>query len=141
IQPLLERLLTVQVRERQQRGELAADTESLLDVASEKATNTLIIWAPEPIMPVAEELIRSLDTEAASLGATTVRIVPLSFADARQAAADLTAAVPTMDLPGGEDVRITAIGGANALLIAGASADIEKLETLVGEIDQQPYDP
>ncbi|MFG0285625.1 MAG: secretin N-terminal domain-containing protein, partial [Phycisphaerales bacterium JB039] len=142
IQPLLERLLRIQVRERQQRGELApGDTESLLDVASERASNTLIISAPESILQIAEELLRTLDTEAAAIGSTVVRVVPLSFADAQQAARDLTAAVPGMDLPSGEDVRISAVSGANALLLSGAAADLEKLEALVGEIDTQPYDP
>jgi type II secretion system protein D len=139
LQPLLDRLLAARVREQEQaQGRPVGDIKSLLDVAADAPTNTLIVTAPEGAQQVAEELIRSLDTPAAQAGRNVVRVVPLMFADAGQAAATLTGALATMDLPTGGRVTAAATSGSNALVLSGAAEDLNKVEELVKQLDVRP---
>jgi len=139
LQPLLDRLLTARLREQQDKqGRPVADVRSLLDVAADNATNSLIISAPESIQQIAAELVKALDTPAAETGRPVIRVVPLTFADATQTAATLNAALPTMDLPSGGRVTVMAIAGSNALLLSGAEADLGKVEELVTTLDVRP---
>ncbi|MFG0259678.1 MAG: secretin N-terminal domain-containing protein, partial [Phycisphaerales bacterium JB041] len=142
LQALLTDLLATRLRDEQEREGRSADAvESLLDVASHGPSNTLIITAPASIQQIAEELIRSLDTEAAAAGRRTIRVMPLTFADATEVSRTLTQAVPSMELPGGGDVTIIAAAGSNAIILAGASADLKRVEELVAPLDVRPDDP
>ncbi|MFM9994415.1 MAG: secretin N-terminal domain-containing protein [Phycisphaerales bacterium] len=141
LQPLLLKILITRVKEQQQRdGTVAVDAQSLLDVAADPATNTLIISAPEAIQPVAEELIKALDNELADAGRAVIRIVPLTYAEAPQTAQALNQALPTVELPTGGRVTILAAGGANALMLSGAEADLKKVEELIASLDAKPLD-
>lgn len=139
LQSLLERLLTARLRETGEAPERLVD--ELLEVAADPASNTLIISAPEKIQAVARQLIEALDTEAATVGRTVVKIVPLTFADANDVARTLSGAVPKMDLPAGGPVAVLAAVGSNALLLTGAPADLKKVEELIDPLDKQPFDP
>jgi len=142
LQLLLTDLLATRLRDEQERQGRSVDAvESLLDVASHGPSNTLIITAPASIQQIAEELIRSLDTEAAAAGRRTIRVMPLTFADATEVSRTLTQAVPSMELPGGGDVTIIAAAGSNAIILAGASADLKRVEELVAPLDVRPDDP
>lgn len=142
LQALLTDLLATRLRDEQERQGRSVDAvESLLDVASHGPSNTLIITAPASIQQIAEELIRSLDTEAAAAGRRTIRVMPLTFADATEVSRTLTQAVPSMELPGGGDVTIIAAAGSNAIILAGASADLKRVEELVAPLDVRPDDP
>lgn len=138
LQPLLDRLLTARLREKQEEERLLVDPRSLLDVAADPATNTLIITAPEPIQQIAQELIRSLDTEAATVGRAVIRVVPLTYASADDAARTLTRSLPDVELPSGGSVNVMAVSGSNALLMSGASADLDKVEELLESLDVRP---
>ena len=139
LQPLLTQLLTARLRESGETPERLVD--ELLEVASDAASNTLIISGPEAVQQVAEQLIEALDTEAATVGRSTVRIIPLTFADANSVARTLTGAIPGMELPAGGPVTVLAAVGSNALLLTGARADLAKVEELVEPLDKQPFDP
>ncbi|MBZ0172675.1 MAG: hypothetical protein K8E66_09875, partial [Phycisphaerales bacterium] len=139
LQALLERLLTARLRESDDAP--ARLVEELLEVAADAASNTLIISAPEEIQSVAKQLIEALDTEAATVGRSVVKIVPLTFAEANDVARTLNGAVPNMELPAGGPVAILAAVGSNALLLTGASADLAKVEELIEPLDKQPFDP
>lgn len=143
VQPLLQQLLSTRVREHQRRdgATWGTDIQSLLEVAADPASNTLIISAPDAIMPIAEELIKAMDTEASARGRSILRVTPLLFADANQVAGSVSHAIPRMDLPNGGPVSVLAVAASNALVLTGSPRDIEKVEELVKELDLRPEDP
>ncbi len=143
IQPLLERLLMQRVNEdRLRQGEHAArELESLLEVAADSASNTLIVNAPESIQQIAEQLIESLDVEAAQIGRRIIRVVPLTFADASEVSRTLMQARPGIEWPsGGENLTIIPASGSNALILSGVAQDLDKLEELIEPLDRRPSD-
>ncbi len=143
IQPLLTQLLMTRVREQQRREGVwggPADVQSLLEVAADPTSNTLIISAPESIMPIAEELIKAMDVDGAG-GRGVLRVTPLLFADATQVAGSITQALPNMDLPNGGPVSVLAVAASNALVLTGTPRDLEKVEELVKQLDLRPDDP
>ncbi|USN98216.1 MAG: hypothetical protein H6810_08490 [Phycisphaeraceae bacterium] len=139
LQTLMERMLTARLRDADEAPERLIN--ELLDVAADAASNTLIISAPEDIQAVAKQLLDALDTEAASVGRSEVKIVPLTFADASDVARTINGAVPGMELPAGGPVSVLAAVGSNALLLTGAHADLAKVEELIEPLDKQPFDP
>lgn len=141
VKTVIEQMLSARLREQQREQGLAIAPVELLEVASDATSNTLIISAPEALQDAAKQLIEVLDTEAAALGRSTVRVVPLTYAEANQVAQTLNQALPTMDLPSGEKVSILAAASSNALLLAGADADLKKVESLIEPLDRQPFDP
>lgn len=135
---VVQRMLATRLREEQAAGRFVGDPGGLLDIATDAASNTLIISAPESVQTLAEELIRALDTDSAAAGRTIVRVIPLSFADATQTAATLSQAAAGLDLPSGGRVGIVAAPGSNALVLTGAEADLNKVEELVKPLDVRP---
>ncbi|MCB9844403.1 MAG: hypothetical protein H6811_00235 [Phycisphaeraceae bacterium] len=140
VKPLLEQLLVTRIREQQEHeGTVVIEAQSLLEVASDPASNTLIVSAPEAIQAIAEQLIEALDVEAAAAGRSVIRVVPLTYADASQVAQTLQQARPGIDWPsGGENLTIIAAAGSNALLLTGAENDLKKLEELIEPLDRRP---
>lgn len=141
LQSLLERLLTTRLREIQDsEGRPVTDVKSLLEVAADAGSNTLIISAPAAIQEVAEQLIQSLDTEAAASGRAVIRVVPLSYAEAGQVAQTLNQAMPTFELPSGGKVTVLPAPGSNAILLTGTPQDLAKIEEIVKPLDIRPTD-
>jgi type II secretory pathway component GspD/PulD (secretin) len=141
LEPLLTNLLATRISEERANGAFAGrEPESLLEVAADRPSNLLIISAPEPIQQLAEELITALDTEAAQVGKAVVRVVPLTYANAADAAATLNQAASTMDMPSGLAPTILAAVGSNALIMMGAEADLAKVESLIEPLDSRPMD-
>ncbi|MBX3358763.1 MAG: hypothetical protein KF745_10065 [Phycisphaeraceae bacterium] len=141
LQPLLSRLLAARLREWQAKDGVVADPAALLDVASDATTNAMIISAPESIQQVAGELIKSLDTPAAATGRSVVRVIPLSHANAQQAAAAINAALPSMDLPSGGRVSVTPVGSGDesrSLVLSGVEGDLKQIESLISSLDVKP---
>ncbi|MCC6676589.1 MAG: hypothetical protein IT436_05540 [Phycisphaerales bacterium] len=137
--PLMTKLLMTRLREQQDLdGKAVMDVQSLLDVAADSASNTLIISAPESIQRIAEELLKTLDAETAEIGRNVIRVIPLSYAEAGQVATTLNQALPTIELPSGGRPGITAAPGSNALLLSGAEADLKKVEELIRPLDVRP---
>lgn len=139
LQGLLDRMLRARLRESAETSPRVA--EELLEVAADNASNTLIISGPSGVQEVAEQLIAALDTEASAAGRSVVKVVPLMFAEAGEVARTLSGAIPSMELPSGGSVSVVPAAGSNALLLAGASADLEKLEALIEPLDRQAFDP
>lgn len=139
LEPLLDRLLRTRLREAE--GVPSRMAEELLEIAADGASNTLIISGPESIQDVARQLIEALDTEAATQGRSTVRVVPLTFAEAGEVARTLNGALPGMELPAGGPVTVLAAVGSNALLLTGSTADLAKVEELIDPLDRQAFDP
>ncbi|MEM7227865.1 MAG: secretin N-terminal domain-containing protein [Planctomycetota bacterium] len=115
--------------------------EALLNVTADGKTNTVIISAPESLMPVAEALIEQLDVEGTAAGDSTIRIRPLTFADARQITDSLGAAMPGMISPAtGQPIKVKLIPapGSNAILLVGLPVDLDEVESLIEPLDARP---
>ncbi len=139
---ILEQMLEARIREQQVAdGVIAQDAADLLEISADPSSNTLIISAPAGVQEEAKQIIDVLDTEAAAIGRSSVRIVPLTYADASQVAQTLQQAVPSMDLPSGEGIQILPSASSNAILLAGIGADLSKVEALIEPLDRQPFDP
>ncbi len=137
--PMLREILVARMRE--DVPEAGNDIASLLNVSADRKTNTLIISAPEAIMPVAEETIRQLDSGTASIGDPIVRIKPLTFADAREVSQALSQAIRSLiSKATGEpiDAKILTSPGANALILVGLEADLQEIEKLIEPLDARP---
>jgi type II secretion system protein D len=144
LEPLLRDLLTTRLREQQQQvsgGLGVADVASLLTVSAEPATNTLIISAPPIAQELAQSLVDALDTDEVGAAAPVVRVVPLSYGRSDQIAPQLERAIEALVLPSGGEVRVSSVGGANALLLTGSQNDLELVGTLVDDLDTPPFDP
>ncbi len=139
LQPMLERLLSTRVRvDAPVNAAGTPDVKSLLEVAADAASNSLIISAPDGVQKIAEELIKSLDQDGPGGGRNVVRVIPLAFADAVQTAQTLQQAIPAMELPSGGKVTVVAAPGSNALLMSGIAVDLAKIEELIKPLDVRP---
>ncbi len=142
----VRQMLSARLREQRAVGAAAVPAGmdgEVLEVAADKASNTLIINAPEELQEVAARLIEALDTEGAEIGRASVRVVPLTFAEAGEVARTVSQSLPTMDLPSGEPalVRVLAAMASNALVLSGPSRDLDKVQELIEPLDRQPFDP
>lgn len=141
VSALLRGVLETRVREDETRAGRDADAVvSLLHVSADERSNALIVAAPDGVQQLAEELIRTLDSERAGLGDRVIRVVPLAFAPAEEIAATLTAAAPAMDLRAPGETTVLASRGSNALILAGPAADLERVAELIGPLDVRPTD-
>lgn len=139
LQPLMERLLVTRIREEElDRG--VGSPESLLEVAADAASNTLIISAPESVHGLAEQLLRSLDQERAGAGRESIRVVPLSYADPAEVGRTLSQTLPNADLPSGGRVGVVAAPGSGAIVLTGLEADLDRVEALIEPLDRRPSD-
>ena len=118
-----------------------ADAQRMLKITADRKTNIIILMAPAEMMPIAEELIQALDTTAAAVGDATVRVRPLTFAEAGLVAASLQQAIPNMtsEATGDPiDVKVIAAPGSNALLMIGLGEDIAEVDALIEPLDARP---
>ena len=137
--PMLREILVARLIEYAPGGD--REIERLLTVTADRKTNTIIISAPDSVMPVAEELIRTLDASSSVMGDPTVRVRSLMFADAAVVATALQQAIPSMTSPVTGDVmavKIVPAPGSNALLLVGIPEEIEEVEMLIEPLDSRP---
>lgn len=138
LEPTLRQILLARMRELVPAS--AGRPEDLLQITVDRKTNSLVVAAPTPIVELAATLAKELDS-GGSIGSSTVRVRPLSFADAAQVATSLAAALPglTSETTGGPvEVKVIAAPGANALLLVGVPADLDEVEKLVEPLDLRP---
>ncbi|MCA9285940.1 MAG: hypothetical protein KDA22_12025, partial [Phycisphaerales bacterium] len=140
VAPMLREILAGRIAE--DLPDAASDLDTLLKVTADQRSNALIISAPEAIMPVAEELVKQLDsTAAAGSNDPTIRVRPLTFADSRELAQSLAQASSTMisKVTGQPmNVRLTAAPGSNALILVGLEPDLKEIEALIEPLDERP---
>ncbi|NOG54400.1 MAG: hypothetical protein HND57_08750 [Planctomycetes bacterium] len=143
--PLLQQILEPRLAEEagitvpRSRGD--DGLRALLEVTAENKTNTLIISAPESLMPLVEQLVEELDDGTALLQEPVIRIVPLTFAEAAAVAQTLTTALPQMMSPETHeplDVRVIPSPASNALVMIGQAADLDEAAKLVEPLDARP---
>ncbi len=138
LEPTLRQILLARMREVIPAS--AGRPEELLQITIDRKGNALVVAAPTPILELAEALVKDLDS-GESLGASTVRVRPLSFADASQVAQSLSLALPGLTSPatgGPVEVRVIAAPGANALMLIGAPIDLDEVEQLIEPLDLKP---
>jgi type II secretion system protein D len=138
IAPMLREILVARLPE--DVPEAGANAEALLNVTSDRKTNTLIISAPEALMPVAAELIEQLDRGAIGLADPVVRVRPLTFASAAEVTTNLSLALPDLiSQATGEpvDVRLIPTASSNAVILVGLETDLPQVEALIQDLDKQ----
>ncbi|MFM7133942.1 MAG: secretin N-terminal domain-containing protein, partial [Planctomycetota bacterium] len=120
---------------------LAARGQRVLDVAADRRSNSLIVSAPDALVPVVEELVRQLDDGVSSATEPVVRVRPLAYADATQVSTSLSQALAAATNPTTREplsVKVIAAAGANALLLVGPPGDLDEAEKLVAPLDERP---
>jgi len=136
--PMLRQILTGRIR--QDLPDSATEIDRLLDVTADRRSNALIVSAPESLIELVDELIKQLDDGTAG-GEPTVRVRPLTFADANAVASSLTQTLPTATSKVTHEpmnVRVVAAGGANAILMVGLAADLDEVDKLIEPLDARP---
>ncbi len=136
--PMLRQILAGRVK--QDLPDAATELDRLLEVTADRRSNSLIVSAPIALVPLADELVKQLDTGTAA-GDPIVRVRPLTFADANAVATSLTQALPAVvSKTTGEpmSVRVIAAGGANSLLLVGLAQDLDEVEKLIEPMDARP---
>src|SRR5690606_21986940 len=106
--------------------------------SADRKSNTLIISAPEAVMPVAEQVIRQLDDSVSSLGDPVVRVRPVRYANAASLSATLNAAlVGVISKATGEpmSVKLVPAPDASAILMVGLEPDLAEVEQLIEPLD------
>ncbi|MDG2029601.1 MAG: secretin N-terminal domain-containing protein [Phycisphaerales bacterium] len=137
--PMLREVLASRITEQIPGG--ASQLETLLEVTADRKTNTLVIQAPESVMPVAEELVKQLDTGTSAMDDPVIRVRPLTFADPQQVVSSLGEALGSViSTSTGEpiDVRLVASPGSNAIIMVGLPGDLDEVEALVEPLDARP---
>jgi type II secretion system protein D len=137
--PMLREVLASRISEQVPGG--SSRLEMLLAVTADRKTNTLVIQAPESVMPVAEELVKQLDTGTSALGDPVIRVRPLIFADPQQVVGsldDVLGSVVSTSTGEPINVRLVASPGSNAIIMVGLPADLDEVESLVEPLDARP---
>ncbi|HET6406929.1 MAG TPA: secretin N-terminal domain-containing protein, partial [Chthoniobacteraceae bacterium] len=108
-----------------------------LTIQADDPSNTLVVAARGDIMPLIEDIIKSMDIPAAS-GMDAVRIYPLKNADAtrlRSVITDIYAARGSMMRPEEKPV-LTIDQRTNALIVSGNERVFSLIETLILQLDK-----
>lgn len=116
---------------------LQPKVRAALTIQADDPSNTLVVAARADIMPLIEDVIKSMDIPAAS-GMDTVRIYPLKNADAtrlRQVMADIYNARGSVLRPE-ERPAVTVDQRTNALIVSGNERIFSLIETLIMQLDQ-----
>ncbi len=137
--PMLREILLTRINA-EIPGGATADVQALLNVTADRKSNTLILSAPDAVMPVAEELIRQLDDPTARVGEEIVRVRPLMYAEAEEVGRAIGAAMPAMRNDAGDplEVKVIAAPASRALILVGLAADIDALEPVIEPLDGRP---
>jgi type II secretory pathway component GspD/PulD (secretin) len=121
----------------------AAGSPSARDVVSVQAAesaNALIVAASAENLAVIEELVTLLSEQSGTMGGGGVEIIPLESASADQMVDMLDELyVRQTNRTRGEAnaVRVRADERLNAVIVSGSPADVEKIRTLIADLDKQ----
>lgn len=134
LQPVLQKVLLSRVKEQlAATGKTAVDAQSLVEVAADAASNTIVVSAPENVLLIADAMMETLDQQAGS-GATEMRVIRLTRGDAASAAKAIQSSL-SADPAGEPAPTVTAEPSSNSVVIVGTSRQIEKAAKLVDQLD------
>ncbi|MFT5422438.1 MAG: type II secretion system protein D [Phycisphaerales bacterium] len=109
-------------------------------VTSDPKGNRVTVSAPETIMPLAAELVATLDraAEGVSIG---VRVFTLSEGDASPVAKAISQAMQASAKPGDPKPTITAEPNSNAVVVSGSQEQIQQAGDLISQMDNIGVEP
>jgi type II secretory pathway component GspD/PulD (secretin) len=104
-------------------------------VAADARTNALVVSGPKAMLDLAEQIIGTLDTEAAANAPTeAVRIITLQNADASELAQNLQAVF--QDAKSLEPPPVIRVDrSSNSLVVRGTDAQMSQVEAIAGKLD------
>lgn len=114
-----------------------AKVRAALTVQADQPSNTLIVAARADMVPLIEDVIKSMDIPAAA-GMESVRIYPLKKADANRLLKVVTDiyTAPNMQLRPEERPTLTVDTRTNALIVSGNDNAFAMIETLLAQLDR-----
>lgn len=133
VQPLVLKVVTSRARELQQ-GKPGLDAASLVDVAAESTSNTLVVSAPEAVLTVCDALIQTLDQQGVA-SATELRVFKLERGDATSTATAIGRTLAA-ESPGEPSPTVTPEPASNAIVMVGTRSQIEKAQKLIEQLDK-----
>lgn len=104
-------------------------------VAADARTNAIVVSGPKAMLDLAEQIVSTLDTDAAGKTQTdTVRIITLQNADASELAQNLQAVFQDQKAVEAPPV-IRVDRSSNSLVIRGTDSQMAQVETIAGKLD------
>jgi type II secretion system protein D len=119
------------------KSTLQPKVRAALTIQADDPSNTLIVAARADMMPLIQDVIRSMDIPAAS-GMDTIRIYPLKNADANRllkVISDIYAARGALMRPE-EKPALTVDSRTNALIVSGNERVFSLVETIIMQLDK-----
>jgi type II secretion system protein D len=135
LSPVVQRLLQSRVKELMQAsGKQVRDGDTLVDVSSDVASNTLIVTAPREVLAMADGIVKTLDAESVAT-ATEMRVFRLGKGKAETAAKAVQQGVKAQAVPGEPDATITPEPVSNTITVIGTAAQLERAAKLIEAMD------
>lgn len=139
---LIRPVLIGRARDLQQRGAIPQGVEpaSLIEIAGDPASNTLIVSAPDDLLTAAGELVKALDAPAGAGGVgdtrtIEVRVFSLTKGKAESVAQAVQAGLAAGLKPGEIAPTVRAEASGNAVVVAATSARLAQAEVLIKQLD------
>ncbi|MBX3373668.1 MAG: hypothetical protein KF817_07525 [Phycisphaeraceae bacterium] len=106
-------------------------------ITAEPGGQRILIAAPEPLLPLAEQLIAGLDRGRVE-SAVETRVFTLSRAEAERVAPVVRSALDAIrrTMPGAPEPSVSAETSSNAVVVTAAPGMLEEIERLVGRFDE-----
>ncbi len=119
------------------KSTLQAKVRPALTIQADDPSNTLIVAARGDMMPLIEDIIKSMDIPAAT-GMDTIRIYPLKNADATRLMRMITEIYTARGalMRPEEKPALTVDSRTNALIVSGNERVFSLVETLIKQLDQ-----
>lgn len=134
LQPIVEKMLSSRLREQLAAEGKSVDAKSILEVAADSGSNTLLITAPTAIGEVADILIQSLDRQSVD-SAADVRVIKLKRAEAQQVSTAIKTVLALDPAAQENPPTITPEPSSNTIVLAGSAAVVERCSKLIEQMD------
>lgn len=134
LQPIVEKMLLSRLRDQFAAEGKSIDPKSLIEVAADTGSNTLLITAPSAIGTVADALIQSLDRQSVD-SAADVRVIKLKRAEAQQVSTAIKTVLALDPAAAENPPTITPEPSSNTIVLAGTSAIVERCGKLIEQMD------
>jgi type II secretion system protein D len=134
LQPIVEKMLLSRLRDQFAAEGKNIDPKSLIEVAADTGSNTLLITAPSAIGTVADALVQSLDRQSVD-SAADVRVIKLKRAEAQQVSTAIKTVLALDPAATENPPTITAEPSSNTIVLAGTAAIVERCGKLIEQMD------
>ncbi|MBU6412657.1 MAG: hypothetical protein KGS45_04230 [Planctomycetes bacterium] len=134
LQPIVEKMLLSRLRDQFVAEGKNIDPKSLIEVAADTGSNTLLITAPSAIGTVADALIQSLDRQSVD-SAADVRVIKLKRAEAQQVSTAIKTVLALDPAAAENPPTITPEPSSNTIVLAGTASIVERCSKLIEQMD------